>query len=340
MKKLSVKIIVTVISVFFLSTFVPRILFGPVIDDIREGHVERDVFLLGMLFSATLALLLFSLAINHLVIRRIKMLNEATKRVAKGDFDVAIPVYGQDEISGLSSNFNTMVDALKSNAYLSATFARQFSHEFKTPVTAINGYAQMIAADPEATEDIKASAGIIASESERLSELSQSALVLSRLESDVIVKTDDQFNVSEQIRTIIRMMQVVWEGRNMTFSIDMEDVRITSNRDLTYHIFNNLISNAIAYGDTGSDIGISLEQTGEAIAFSITNHGKGIPESDRERIFETFGVARTDRKQGTGIGLSIVRKAVTHLKGDVSVTGPEDGPTTFSITLPIAQKDA
>jgi len=339
MKKLSVKIIMTVILVFFLSTFVPRVLFGPVIDDLRAGNVDRDVFLLGMLSSAALALLFFTIAINHLVIRRIKTLSEATKRVAKGDFDVAIPAYGQDEISGLSANFNTMVDALISNAYLSATFARQFSHEFKTPVTAINGYAQMIAADPEATEDIKASASIIASESERLSELSQSALVLSRLESDVIVKTDEQFNVSEQIRTIIRMMQVVWEGRNMTFSIDMEDVRITSNRDLTYHIFNNLVSNAIAYGETGSDIGISLKQTGDAIAFSITNQGQGIPEADRERIFQAFGVARTDRKQGTGIGLSIVKKAVTHLRGDVSVTGPEEGPTTFSVTLPTSYKD-
>ncbi len=335
MKKLSVKMILIIIAVFFLSTFIPRLLFRDVIDGIQTGLIERDVILFGMLFSSTLALLMFGLTINHMIIKRIRHINDATKRVTEGDFDVVIPVMGKDEISGLSKDFNTMVKALQTNHYLSSTFASQFSHEFKTPVTAINGYAQMIAGDPDVSDEIKASATIIAEESARLSRLSESVLVLSRLESDQIIRADERYNAAEQVRNIIRVMQHAWESKSISFEIDMDDVFLTSNKDMTYQVFHNLVENAIRYGKSHSVVTVTMKRDHDLMRFLITNEGAGIPLGDRTRIFDVFEMSVARDQKSTGIGLSIVRTALSKLKGTIHVKGPEEGPITFEVTMPI-----
>jgi signal transduction histidine kinase len=335
MKKLSVKIILTIIAVFFLSTFIPRLMFRDVIDDIQKGFIERDVILFGMLFSSTLALLMFGGAINHIIIKRIRHINEATRRVAEGDFDVSIPIMGKDEISELSKDFNTMVKALQTNHYLSSTFASQFSHEFKTPVTAINGYAQMIAKDSDASQEIKDSAMIIAQESARLSRLSESILLLSRLESDDIMRVDERYNATEQVRNIIRVMQHLWESKSLTFEIEMDDIMLIANKDLTYQVFHNLIENAIHYGKEHSVVVLSMTKDHDQMRFMITNEGPGIPLEDRTRIFDVFQMSVARDQKSSGIGLSIVRIAISKLKGSVAIKGPDDGPTTFEVTIPI-----
>jgi len=335
MKKVSIKIILSLFVVFFITAIIPRVIIYMLRDLPAREIFESEVFLLGMAITAALTLLLFAAAMNVILVRRVKKLSEATREVASGNYDIHLIQEGKDEISSLTRDFNTMVESLKSNEYLNKEFVKNFSHEFKTPISAIKGYAELIALGNLSKEELEEYSKIIIEESTRLSGLSSNMLHISYLDSTRIIKKDDLFNLAEQIRSIIQLMQLEWEEKNIEFNLEMSELKIKSNKELTYQIWKNLIENAIHYSHAHGRIDIKLIQTDLGIMFTIQDYGIGIKKENQPHLFKPFYIAdETRSKKSTGLGLSITKKIVEILGGEINLESVEQEYTKFQVTLP------
>ncbi len=335
MKKLSVKIIIISFLIIALTMIIPRITFIMFEDLPAQDIIGTDIFRIAMILTAVLSLSLFMLAMKYMIINRVRTLSVATKQVAQGNFDIYISSKGKDELSSLAIDFNRMACELKANEYINKEFVRNFSHEFKTPISAIKGYAELIASGNPSSEEIIEYSAIIARESSRLASLSKNMLQLSILDSTSIVKIDQEFNVAEQIRNVIQMMQLAWEEKQLELNLDIEEINIESNKELTYQIWKNLVENAIKYSSNGQKLDISLKNEGHHIIFEITNYGIGIPENDQEHIYDLFYVVEKSRNQASsGIGLSITKRIIEKLNGEISLVTQVDQYTTFKVILP------
>ena len=336
MKKLSAKILLTIFIVFSLSSIFPRIILQNVTDIPNQEMFQSPEFLLGMILTAFISLSLFGLAIKYMIIDRIRSLSLATKQVSEGNFDLYMESKGHDELSSLTNDFNQMVKELKANEYLNKEFVRNFSHEFKTPISAIKGFAELIESGQLNNDEIIEYSKIISTESTRLAQLSKNMLQLSVLDSTSIIKMDQKFNLSEQIRSVIQLFQLSWEEKKLDLVLDMDEVYITTNKDLTYQIWKNLIENAIQYTMDNQKLVISVKSDGKNALFVITNYGVGISIEEQKHIFDIFYVGKSSTiPASTGIGLSIVKKITEKLKGSVEVTSINDLYTSFNISLPL-----
>lgn len=333
MKKLTVKIVVALVGVFFTVTILLRVIltlsgYTPVI---YRGLF--DEMFVGMLAAGFLSLSIYSLTINFMIVRRIKKLNRAVKEIENGRYDIEIETKGADEIGTLMTNINTMARELQANEYLSKNFVRSFSHELKTPLSSIKGYSELIA-DGKATQDeIKEYSGIILEQIEKLSLLSKSMLQLSLLDSSEITLKNETFSVDEQIRSVLLLTQLEWEDKNIAFNLELEDVHIIGNKELTQQVWQNLISNAIKFSENGGEIRIRLYKK-DKLHFEIEDFGEGISEENKKNIFNQFFIADKSRnKSGSGLGLSIVKKILEKIEGDITFTSKKGEGSTFHVTL-------
>lgn len=333
MRNITVKIIVASIVIAMISSIFPRILFDIYNINFHETDMDTRIFLIGGFVSAFTAFTLFNIFMRKVIISRIRALNNATNEVMKGNYDFKIEMKQNDEISDLSNNFNRMVKELQSNEYLNKEFVRNISHELKTPLSAINGYAELIITSTLTEEEIKKYASIIASESKRLSVLAKDILQISLIESNTIIHQDDEFKISEQIRNTLQLTQLEWEQKNIEFDLDLDKVLYCSNKEITFQIWTNLISNAIKFSIVGSIIKISLKEIEDNIIFTISNPGN-ISKSEQTKVFDLFYIGeKKDGRDSNGVGLTLTSRIVRKLKGTISLLS-EENMVTFIVTLP------
>jgi signal transduction histidine kinase len=277
---------------------------------------------------------LFSLVVNKTIIARIRKLKDMAGKVATGDFDAELTIKGYDELSELADSFNKMASELRANEYLSKEFARNVSHEFKTPLSIIHGYAELLegsATDNDGREKLK----IIIQETERLSGISKSLLELSALDSTTIIKQEDTFSPAVQIKTVLQTSQMLWQAKNIDLDLDLNDFSIKSNETLLYRVWHNLISNAIKFTGSGGTIKISLAKTGKGFIFEIADNGIGISDADKGKIFSQFFVGDKSRNsEGSGLGLALARKIVEKMGGSMRFESKQGHGTKFTAELP------
>jgi len=302
----------------------------------RPAHIEEvtpGLMIFVGLVTGTITILLYSVFVNRILIKRVKTLNQATKNVMLGNFNTNIEEEGQDELSTLIQNFNQMTLELKNNEYLNKEFVRNFSHELKTPLSAIKGYADLIKDGALTEEEQVEYAQIISDESKRLSDLSKSMLLISLVDSSSIIQKDESYNLAEQIRNVIQLMQLEWESKNINLDIDMDEVMIRSNKEFTYQIWQNLFANAVMFSKEKETISLSLKENENSVLFSISNPGS-LSLDEQERIFDLFYISDTSRnKKSTGIGLTLTKKIVDKLQGKVSISS-QNNLLTFKIVIP------
>jgi len=333
MRKVTVKIMIASIVIMIISSIFPRILWE--IYRVNGHGLEMDarLFLIGGFASVFTSILLFTLFMDRMVLRRIRALNNATKEVINKNYDFTLEMKQNDELSDLTNNFNRMVKELQSNEYLSKEFIRNISHELKTPLSAINGYAELINQTSLTPEEIKEYSCIIASESKRLSVLTKDILQISLIESQSIIHHENPFNVSEQIRNVLQLMQLKWERKQIEFNLELEEIKSTTNKEVIYQIWTNLISNAIKFSPIGSTIHITLEQQDDNLLFTITNPGC-ISDVDQQHVFNLFYIAdKSKNKDSNGIGLTLVSRIVEKLQGTITLTSTNE-LVTFIVKLP------
>ncbi len=258
-------------------------------------------------------------------------------RLASGDFSARIklpaPWNKHPGIVELSDSFNKMAQELENTELLRSDFINNFSHEFKTPIVSITGFAKLLKHEdltPQQSEYVK----IIEEESLRLSQMATNVLHLSKVENQTILTDVTTFNLSEQLRSCILLLSSKWEKKNIEFSLEFREHKISGNEELLSHVWLNLVDNAVKFSPENGIVEISIADYLNFIEVSIMNRGPEISPQDREKIFNKFYQADLSHAtEGNGIGLAIVKKIVELHEGTITVQS-EHGLTMFSVRLP------
>lgn len=282
-----------------------------------------------------------SAMVSEKLLKPLHQLINATKIIAKGDFSVRVPEINNDsEIAVLLRNFNQMAEELGSIEMFRNDFINNFSHEFKTPIVSIRGFARQLQNENISEEKRREYTEIIISEAERLTKMSSNVLLLTKFENQQFITNQTEYDLDEQIRNCVILLEKQWSRKNIDISLNLSKVRIFSNEEMLSHLWINLIDNAIKYTDENGKISIILYETNDKIIFTITDSGKGMDEYTIKHIFDKFYQADKSRSTyGNGLGLSIVKRIIELCRGDIAVESRIGAGTTFSVTLPKYQKE-
>lgn len=293
--------------------------------------------------SAVLPILLMFVSIYLMTYRMtkpLKLMSEASKAMARGDFSKRIPVMSDDEIGELSMSFNMMTNNLAQLEGMRKSFVANVSHELKTPMTTIGGFIDGILDGTIDGDKQSYYLGIVSGEVKRLSRLVESMLSMSRLESGEFVLKPQLFDLREMLLGIVISQEQRIEKMNLNIENldELQAISVNADKDLIHQVIYNLVDNAIKFNKESGKISFSLKREGKMAVLSITNTGFGIPEKDMPFIFERFykvDKSRSVVKNSTGLGLYIVKTIVSAHGGTITVTGRENDFTRFEISLPI-----
>jgi len=265
--------------------------------------------------------------------RPVKKLVHAMNRLAEGHFDERLNFGETGPMGELADTFNTLASELQSTEMLRSDFVNNFSHEFKTPIVSIHGFATLLQQEP-LTPKQRDYVDVIADESMRLASMATNVLNLSKVENQSILTTCHEYNLSEQLRKCILLLEKKWVAKDISFDADFEEHDICADAELMKQVWVNLLDNAIKFSPEGSEIGVQIISQPDCMEVSITNHGAMIPPKDQKRLFDKFWQGDTSHaSQGTGIGLSVVKTIVELHKGKVKVRSSK-AETTFTVVLP------
>ena len=284
-------------------------------------------FLAVFAAMATLAAIRFS--------RPITDLTAATRSIQEGDFTVRLPEDGAGEIGELMRSFNGMADELSRTAYLQRDFISSVSHEFRTPISSIRGFAKLLQMPGLTGEQRQEYVSLIAQESDRLSRLSETLLRLSALEQQSGPASVSDFRLDEQLRQVILRLEPEWSAREIDWHLELADVSIRSDEELLNHVWVNLLQNAVKFSGQGGRIEVRVYKTDMAVV-EVTDHGIGMDEATLSRIFDRFYQADGSRsREGVGLGLCLVKRILDMLDGTVKVRSKPGQGSTFGVKLPI-----
>lgn len=270
------------------------------------------------------------------VVKPILRLTDATQEVAKGNFDIQVKYKSNDEIGQLTENFNKMTRELKNIEYLRKDFITNVSHELKTPIASIHGFAKLIQKGNLLEADKQEYANIIVEETTRLSNLSSNMLKLSKLENQEIGNKKNIFYLDEQIRRSILLLEYEWRNKNIEFDIELDKVKYLGDEELLQQVWINLLGNAIKFSNYNSIIKVELEIRGENVIVKIKDQGLGMNENTKIRIFEKFYQGdEAHSSEGNGLGLPLVKRIIDLNHGNIQVESKINEGTTFIIKLPL-----
>lgn len=273
---------------------------------------------------------------SRYAVKPILELNEATKKVGKGNFNVEIINNSKDEIGELTDNFNKMVRELKSIEVFRNDFISNVSHEFKTPLASIKGFTKLLE-NPDIDQlEKKEYISIILEETERLSKLSSNILKISKLENQEIHPKKEKFFLDEEIRKSILLLEGKWSEKNIEFDIELEKIPYIGDSDLLRHIWINLIENGIKFSEANGKIKIDGYIDDDKVKILIRDYGIGISEDNQKRIFEKFYQGEKSRsKEGNGLGLALVQRIIELYSGQIEIESKLGEGTLFSVKLPL-----
>ena len=261
---------------------------------------------------------------------------EIQERLADGNFKVRIHLDLNREFERLSESFNRMAQELENTELLRSDFINNFSHEFKTPIVSLRGFAKILKNDSLTKEERDEYLDIIISESNRLSQLSTNVLNLSKIEKMSILSDMESFDLSEEVRQSVLLLESKWQNKNLELFIDMDELEYHGNKVLLNQVWINLIDNAIKFSPQNGKIKLKLHRKKDQVVFQILDNGCGMDEETKNHIFDRFYQGDSSHTaEGNGIGLTVVEKIVHLHKGQIRVVSEAGIGTTFTVNLPI-----
>lgn len=317
-----------------LGTLGLAALLSGVLNHFLQTDIEVHPLIWLIIFSIAIGVAV-SITVNIFLLRPVVRLSRAMKKVAQGDFTVQLKSDSKiTEIRDSYQSFNLMVQALAATETLQSDFVSNVSHEFKTPINAIEGYAMLLQGNHTRDEQADFVARILLN-TRRLSTLVGNILLLSKVDNHVIHSTPVTFRLDEQIRQSLLLLEPQWSQRNVDFDVDMDEVVYHGSESLMQHVWSNLIGNAIKFGPEGGTVSIRLRASSGQIVFTVDDAGPGIPESEQQFIFQKFYQSDNSHKQeGNGLGLALVKQVLDVCGGSVSVSNLPQGGCRFTVLLP------
>lgn len=299
--------------------------------------------LIGLVISV-----LLSLVLAKAMVTPIQGLTRAAERVAAGDFSPKLESDAQDEIGELTRTFNRMsaqlqktLDDLKKSEAMRREFVANVSHELRTPITSIRSYAETLQdADglPEATE--QEFLGVIVRESDRMTNIVQDLLMLSRFDAGSVAFSFQRFSFEKSLRDVYNAMLLEAQRHRHRFTLELKTPLpdIVGDTARIEQVLINMVSNAIKYTKDGGVIAITAGQREDVVWVSVRDNGIGIPKEDVPKVFDRFyrvDKARSRESGGTGLGLSIAKEIVAKHSGEIALTSYPGKGTTITVTLPV-----
>ena len=300
-------------------------------------------------FPESLQLLVFMSAVSVIVgtglsmlavripLRPINWLIDQMNRLAGGDFRARVhfkkPISMIPAFLQVEESFNKMAQELGDTEMLRQDFINNFSHEFKTPIVSIAGFAKLLQrADLDETQRREYIDAIV-EESARLSAMATNVLKLTKVENQTILTGVTEYNLSEQLRSAVLLLENDWTAKHIELDMEFPEVNIQANEALMKEVFINLLHNAVKFSPEYGPLKVGILREKNAVQVRIANSGE-IPEADLNRIFQKFyQVDRSHRAAGNGVGLAIVKKIVELHRGTVEAEN-KGGAVIFTVTLP------
>ena len=262
---------------------------------------------------------------------------EMTIPLDGADFEVtASPVLSDKKVTAIALLIVDITEKEKSEQ-MRREFTANVSHELKTPLQTISGCAELMENGIAKPQDIKAFSHRIHSESKRMITLVDDIIGLSRLDDGTADTAKEPIKLLEAAKTTADILKDSATKRGITLSVEGDDIKMVSVSRLVCEIIYNLCDNAIKYNRENGTVKVRIKDKGDFAEISVADTGIGIPEDQKERVFERFfRVDKSHSKEvgGTGLGLSIVKHAVKNLGGEVSLESRLDKGTTVTVTIP------
>ena len=292
--------------------------------------------LISLLLVSGITVALMSYFIGRRVLTPLVKLSSASKEVARGNFDVTVSDSSKmEEVQSTFRNFNAMVRELKSISTLSSDFVANVSHEFKTPLSVIEGYAMLLQDDRLTAQEREDYLNKILVNTRRLNTLVGNILMLSKMETKPLPEQYTRFRLDEQLRQVVAQLEPQWSAKGISFRVRLDEVELLGWEQVLPYVWSNLISNAIKFSPSGSVIALTLLEQRECAVVTVSDRGCGMEPDVQERIFEKFYQGDTSHKaEGNGLGLALVRQIVELSQGVVEVESQPGKGSTFRVILP------
>lgn len=301
--------------------------------ELSMGHIILFMVVISNVIGSVVAFVLIRFPLKF-VSHIIHQIN----RLASGDFQARLyfnsAVSKHPSFAELAESFNKMAEELGNTEVLRSDFINNFSHEFKTPIVSIAGFAKLLKRGNLTEEQKKEYLDVIEEESLRLSCMATNVLSLTQVENQTILTDVSRFNLSEQLRSCILLLVDKWEKKELDFEVDFGEYTISANEEMLKQVWINLIDNAIKFSPEGGVIEIDIEDRADQVSVSVANSGEEISSENQKRIFNKFYQADGSHSiEGNGIGLAVVKRVVDLHNGRVAVYS-EHHTTVFTVTLP------
>ena len=275
---------------------------------------------------------LMTIIIGNPVIRGMNDMEKVIDEVSNGNYKARVKE--TKILKEIKHNFNKMISELDSVEILRSDFVNNFSHELKTPIVSIKGYAEELKKDDLTEEEKEKYLDVIIEESNRLSSLSTNILNLSKIEKQEIVSNKNKINIGEQIRKVILMEYKKIEKNNLEIDVDIDDCYSIVNEDLMEQVWINLIENAIKFNKKNGKIFVKVKKVNDKITISIKDTGVGIDEDKINRIYDKFyTTSEKNGKYGNGLGLALTKKILNLHNGSIEANSKLNKGTEFIILL-------
>ena len=305
---------------------------------VTPANIAIVVYVAAILIGISMVVM-----IRMVILNPVLSMVRAMKQLAAGDFTVRMSCKGWMrplELREFAVAFNTAAEELDGTEILRKDFINNFSHEFKTPITSLGGFADLLLEDEAMpAEERRQYLQIISSESHHLAALANSVLALSRVETQTILTESEPFPLAEQLRQSALMVEQKWSGKKkivLTVETPEDDFCILNgNEAMLKEVWVNLLDNAFKFSPEGGAVSLTLQNKPAAVKVTVTDHGSGMDEATKAHIFDQFYQGDTSHKtEGNGLGLAMAQKIVALHKGTITVdTAPGRG-TTFTVQLP------
>lgn len=326
--------------------FVGTMYYLGIMESIRLRWIPfLSLFLCSILFGVALSVIL-----ARKPLKPFDILLNGLEELSKGNFKIRMNnmTHGYGRL--LEDRFNKLAEELDCTEMLRGDFVNNFSHEFKTPIVSIRGFAKLMQKGKLTTEEQQEYLAIIVEESNRLSDMATNVLSLTKLENQNVLQNVESYNLSEQIRTCILLLEKSWTQKQITIDAEFAEYTVTANEEMMKQVWINLLENAVKFCNSGGMVRIDIGETkkkdsgdnsrtkdraekNNGVTVIMENTGSHVSEENKERIFQKFYQGDTSHAgKGNGIGLAIVKRVLDLHGAAVTVENSEIG-TLFRVEM-------